>query len=180
MTSASIASGTRTYGTLVSRGLALALIAAMTGCASSPSPPASTASAAKPAAPAPAIKAPAQAAGNQSPAAAPAVIASAVAPTPRTSAVASLAPTLAAAFAPGVQYVCMTGDSSQPRYAAIEFTSKVADICRRHPEMGPCQYERDLCRKGGGRVYSADGKEITTATEAEYDKRVMRVRFRGD
>ena len=53
-------------------------------------------------------------------------------------------------------------------------------MCRRHPEMGPCQYERELCRKSGGRVYAADGTEITLATEAEYDRKVMRVRFRAN
>lgn len=126
------------------------------------------------------MSAPAQAVGNQSPAGAPAVIASAAAPTPRASAAAALSPSLAAAFAPGVQYVCMTGGAGQPRYAAIEFTPQVAQICRRHPEMGPCQYERDLCRKSGGRVYGADGTEITAATEAEYDRRVTRIRLRGD
>jgi hypothetical protein len=46
--------------------------------------------------------------------------------------------------------------------------------------MGPCQYEREVCRRSGGRVIAADGKEITKATEAEYDRKVMRVRFRGD
>jgi len=46
--------------------------------------------------------------------------------------------------------------------------------------MGPCQYERDLCRRGGGRVYAAEGKEITLQTEAEYDKKVMRVRLRAN
>ena len=53
-------------------------------------------------------------------------------------------------------------------------------MCRRHPEMGPCQYERDLCRKSGGRVYASDGAEITLATEAEYDRKVMRVRFKAN
>ena len=46
--------------------------------------------------------------------------------------------------------------------------------------MGPCQYERNLCRGGGGRVYAPDGTEITMATEAEYDKKVMRVRFKSN
>jgi hypothetical protein len=40
--------------------------------------------------------------------------------------------------------------------------------------------KREGCRRNNGRVYAADGKEITRATEAEYDKKVMRVRFRGD
>ena len=46
--------------------------------------------------------------------------------------------------------------------------------------MLPCQYERDICRRNGGRVFAADGTEITMATEAEYDKKVFRVRFRAD
>jgi len=52
----------------------------------------------------------------------------------------------------------------------------VAALCRRHPEMGPCQYARNACRSDGGRVYAADGSEITQADESEYDKKVMRVR----
>jgi len=63
---------------------------------------------------------------------------------------------------------------------AIEFAPKVGDLCTRNPEMGPCQYERNICRKGGGRVYAANGAEITMATEAEYDKKVMRVRFKSN
>jgi hypothetical protein len=46
--------------------------------------------------------------------------------------------------------------------------------------MGPCQYERNVCRAAGGRVYAANGREITLATEAEYDRKVMRVRFRSN
>jgi len=46
--------------------------------------------------------------------------------------------------------------------------------------MGPCQYERDVCRRSGGRVYAAGGVEITQATEAEYDKKVLRVRFKAN
>ena len=56
----------------------------------------------------------------------------------------------------------------------------LALLCRKHPEMGPCQYERNNCRASGGRVFAADGVEITMATEAEYDKKVMRVRFRAN
>jgi hypothetical protein len=63
---------------------------------------------------------------------------------------------------------------------AIEFVPKVGAMCAKHPEMGPCQYERDVCRKSGGRVYAAGGIEITQATEAEYDKKVMRVRFKAN
>jgi hypothetical protein len=53
-------------------------------------------------------------------------------------------------------------------------------MCAKHPEMGPCQYERDICRRSGGRVYAAGGAEITAQTEAEYDKKVMRVRFKAN
>ena len=80
-------------------------------------------------------------------------------------------------FPANVIYVCITEDAKQ---TAIEFAPKVLELCRRHPEMGPCQYERNVCRGAGGRVFAADGREITLATEAEYDKKVLRVRFRGD
>jgi hypothetical protein len=46
--------------------------------------------------------------------------------------------------------------------------------------MGPCQYERNSCRASGGRVFAGNGSEITMATEAEYDKKVMHVRFRAN
>lgn len=75
-------------------------------------------------------------------------------------------------------YVCVTEDNGQRRQTAIGFTPKVEALCRRHPEMGPCRYERDTCRRSGGRVYAANGEEITQRTEDEYDRKVMRVRFR--
>ena len=80
----------------------------------------------------------------------------------------------------GAIYVCVVGSGEQRRITAIEFVPKVATLCAKHPEMGPCQYERDICRRGGGRVFMADGTEITLATEAEYDRKVYRVRFRAD
>jgi hypothetical protein len=81
----------------------------------------------------------------------------------------------------GAIYLCVNESAGQSRQTVIEFSSpKVKELCRKHPEMGPCQYERDLCRNSGGRVYAAGGTEITLATEAEYDKRVMRVRFRAN
>ncbi|MDQ2963896.1 MAG: hypothetical protein M3R31_12180 [Pseudomonadota bacterium] len=46
--------------------------------------------------------------------------------------------------------------------------------------MGPCQYEREACRRSGGRVFAADGKEITKQTEAEYDQRVLRVKINSN
>ena len=83
---------------------------------------------------------------------------------------------------PGTQYVCVgqAGPDGARSQTAIQFEEKVAQLCMKHPEMGPCQYERNVCRRSGGRVFTADNTEITLATEAEYDKRVMRVRFKGD
>ena len=80
----------------------------------------------------------------------------------------------------GAVYVCVVGSGDARKVTAIELVPKVATLCAKHPEMGPCQYEREVCRRSGGRVIAADGKEITKATEAEYDRKVMRVRFRGD
>ena len=77
-------------------------------------------------------------------------------------------------------YVCVSDAGGERRQTAITFVPKVEKLCRRHPEMGPCQYERDICRRSGGRVYAAGGVEITLATEAEYDKKVMRVRFKAN
>ncbi len=81
---------------------------------------------------------------------------------------------------PGAQYVCVSEIDGERRQTAIEFAPRVAQLCKRHPEMGPCQYERNLCRRSGGRVYATGGVEITMATEAEYDRKVLRVRFRSD
>lgn len=81
---------------------------------------------------------------------------------------------------PGVIYVCVTGSGTTLSQTAIEYIPKVDALCRKHPEMGPCQYERNICRGSGGRVYAADGTEITLATEAEYDRKVMRVRFKSN
>jgi hypothetical protein len=89
-------------------------------------------------------------------------------------------PTLAIAVPPGALYVCVSGLGAQLRQTSIEFVAGVGDLCRKHPEMGPCQYERDACRRSGGRVFAADGSEITRSVEDEYDKRVMRVRMRSN
>lgn len=80
----------------------------------------------------------------------------------------------------GAQYVCLSDNRGQITQTAIEFAPKVAALCKRHPEMGPCQYERDLCRSSGGRVYAAGGQEITRQIEDEYDRKVLRVRFRAN
>lgn len=80
----------------------------------------------------------------------------------------------------GTLYVCVVESKAERQQTAIEFAPKVAELCRKNPEMGPCQYERETCRRSGGRVFTTDGAEITRAAEAQYDKRVMRVRFRAD
>jgi hypothetical protein len=82
----------------------------------------------------------------------------------------------AASIPTGAVYACATGSGKDRKIAAIELDEKVAAVCRRHTEMGPCQNARNACRKSGGRVYASDGSEITQADEAEYDKKVMRVR----
>jgi hypothetical protein len=109
----------------------------------------------------------------------PAVVANAE---PSRTAPAKADPALAAprSFPPNAVYVCVAQVDGQRRETGIEFTAKVADLCRKHPEMGPCQYERDVCRRTGGRVYASGGVEITQAMEDEYDKKVMRVRFRAN
>ncbi len=81
---------------------------------------------------------------------------------------------------PGVIYVCVVGSGTAIKQTAIEYVQKVDAMCRKHPEMGPCQYERNACRRNGGRVFAADGTEITLATEAEYDRKVRRVQFRAN
>jgi len=77
-------------------------------------------------------------------------------------------------------YVCVVDRPGGREQTVIEFAPKVHGLCKRHPEMGPCQYERNQCRAAGGRVYARGGEEITLAHEAEYDKKVMRVRFRAN
>jgi hypothetical protein len=74
-------------------------------------------------------------------------------------------------------YVCVSERGGERTQTVIAFEPKVHSLCRRHPEMGPCQYERNVCRASGGRVFAANGQEITLATEAEYDRKVRRVRF---
>jgi hypothetical protein len=88
--------------------------------------------------------------------------------------------TQAIAVPPGALYVCVKGAGAELRQTAIEFAPSVGELCRKHPEMGPCQYERDACRRSGGRVFAADGKEITKLTEAEYDRHVLRVKINSN
>jgi hypothetical protein len=78
---------------------------------------------------------------------------------------------------PDKLYVCVTDTNGVRTQASIEFTPNVHALCAKHPEMGPCQYARNECRRGGGRVFASDGVEITMKTEAEYDKKVMRVKI---
>jgi hypothetical protein len=80
---------------------------------------------------------------------------------------------------PNTLYVCVVDAGGVRKQTAIEFAPKVGQICAKHPEMGPCQYERNACRRDGGRVYTTNGTEITMETETEYDKKVLRVRFKG-
>jgi hypothetical protein len=80
----------------------------------------------------------------------------------------------------GSLYVCVTETGGQRRQVAIDFAPKVQALCEKHPEMGPCQYERANCRQGGGRVFDTAGHEITPAVEAEYDRKVMRFRLRSN
>jgi hypothetical protein len=79
-------------------------------------------------------------------------------------------------FLPGPLYFCDSASGRKP----IDYEPRVEQLCRRHPEMGPCQYERDQCRAKGGRVFTARNEEVTPAVEAEYDRVVRRVRFQGD
>lgn len=79
-------------------------------------------------------------------------------------------------FPPGPLYLCATASGKM----SIEYEPRVEALCRRHPEMGPCQYERNACRAKGGRVYTQKGEEVTMAVETEYDRLVLRVRFQGD
>lgn len=104
---------------------------------------------------------------------------------PAVGSAGAIAPTAPAAT-PGVVvpagsiYVCISESAGVRRETAIQFAPKVGRLCTKHPEMGPCQYERDVCRRSGGRVYAAGGVEITPQTEAEYDKKVLRVRFKSN
>lgn len=100
---------------------------------------------------------------------------------PRADRSAPSAPALPSIVVPAdAIYVCVVDSEGARRQTIIAFVPKVHQLCRRHPEMGPCQYERNACRNAGGRVFAAAGQEITLATEAEYDERVTRIRFRAN
>ena len=102
------------------------------------------------------------------------------APSPTTAPTVPAAPESPVAIPAGAIYACVVGSGDKRTVTAIEFVPKVATLCAKHPEMGPCQYERDGCRRHGGRVFAANGQEITRATEADYDRKVMRIRMRAD
>ena len=137
--------------------MAAALLLALAACQSSTPPPRATAPPAAKTVPAvPAAAAP--------PAAAP------VATMPPVMVLPSMD------LPPGPLYTC---DVAGMR-TAIDYAENVEKLCRRHPEMGPCQYERDACRKAGGRVFTAKGEEVTPTVEAAYDAKVRRVRFQAD
>ncbi len=70
-------------------------------------------------------------------------------------------------------YQCEVGGALE----VLELDARLDRLCRRAPEMGPCQYERSRCRARGGVVRAFDGTAVTAEVEAVYDKRVMRVRF---
>jgi hypothetical protein len=106
-----------------------------------------------------------------------------VVPAPRPADVSPLAPAATPPVAlpamdlpPGPIYHCEVAGSRD----VLLLPENIESLCRRHPEMGPCQYERDACRQRGGRVLTSKGDEVTRMVEAEYDKRVRRVRFQAD
>ncbi len=101
----------------------------------------------------------------------------AAAPTAAPASVVTAVPIVVPA---GAIYVCVSEANGVRRITIIEFAPKVHELCSKSPEMGPCQYERNVCRGSGGRVYAANGTEITMQTEAEYDKKVMRVRLKSN
>jgi hypothetical protein len=108
------------------------------------------------------------------PAVAPASVAGAT-----SAAVAQLAAP-APALPPAPLYVCVVQSAGGQERKVIELPPRVEALCRKAPEMGPCRYEREGCRRGGGSVVTADGTEITRQTEAEYDRRVMRIRMKSN
>ena len=79
-------------------------------------------------------------------------------------------------FPEGPIYFCDSDGARSP----IDLEPRVEQLCRRHPEMGPCQYARNTCRQRGGRVFTAKGEEVTVAVERRYDERVSRVRLQED
>ncbi|HEX9275923.1 MAG TPA: hypothetical protein VGA51_05930 [Casimicrobiaceae bacterium] len=148
----------------MSRIVALAAaIAILAGCASAPAPPTAMVTPAQDVAASPVVRTPV-----------------AQTPLPTDTEKVAAAPLLPVVVPPNTQYVCVTDMQGVRQLTAIEFSPKVGTLCRKHPEMSACKYERSLCRRNGGRVFAANGIEITQLTELEYDKRVLRVVFRAD
>ena len=86
------------------------------------------------------------------------------APTPDTEKIGA-APLVPVVVPPDTLYVCVTDVQGVRQQTAIEFSRKVGVLCRKHPEMSACKYERSICRSHGGRVFAANGVEITQLTE---------------
>jgi len=80
----------------------------------------------------------------------------------------------------GALYACVVESKGARQISTIELEPRVTKVCAKNPEMGPCQYAREACRAHGGRVFGPEGREITRATEAEYDRRVMRIRLQSN
>jgi len=55
----------------------------------------------------------------------------------------------AASIPMGAVYVCAAGSGKDRAIEKIELEEKVAALCRRHTEMGPCQNARNACRRNG-------------------------------
>ena len=77
---------------------------------------------------------------------------------------------------PGPIYVCDVAGVRTP----IEYPENVEVAVPAASRDELCQFERNACRRGGGRVYTANGEEVTPAVEAEYDRKVRRVTFQSD
>jgi hypothetical protein len=158
--------------------LVVALILTACGGPPPPGPPIALPEAGAPAPPVVRRPVEAQAAPGSPASTLPAPAPETPAPAPRTAAPAAAEPPVA--IPAGAVYACVVDAAGERQVTAIEFAPRVAALCAQNPEMSPCQYEREVCRTSGGRVYAADGTEITKATETEYDRRVLRVRINSN
>lgn len=77
-------------------------------------------------------------------------------------------------------YTCVRIEEGRKVVTPIVFDADVERLCRNHPEMGPCRYERKACRQRGGTVLLANGTEITLRAEEEYDQKVMRFNLKAN
>ncbi len=110
----------------------------------------------------------------------PAVALPAAPTTARAGAGTQAGSTPAVAMPAGALYACVVDADGEHRVSAIELAPRVSALCAKNPEMGPCRYAREACRADGGRVFGPEGSEITRATEADYDRRVLRVRMQAN